>query len=160
MMEPESHYIHLESDVDFTSDYPIGVRGRIVLGLICLFLVSGFGVAMSLSPNPVGYGTHQSLGLPPCTSVSLFGIKCPTCGMTTSFSHFVRGQWISAAEANIAGLTLACLCSVMIPWGITSLCVGRLWRIEDPHRTAIWLVGSVTGLSLLQWVARILNDHV
>lgn len=143
-------------DLVLNRDYPIGTRGRVMLGLICLFLMAGFATSISLTPSPLGMGTHQGLGLPPCSIVAIFGYPCPTCGFTTSFSHFVRGQWIQAARANIAGLTLACLCFAMIPWGITSLCVGRLWRIEDPHRTALWLVGTVTGLSLVQWVVRML----
>ena len=148
-----------EQDSNLTfdrTDYPIGKRGRIILTLICLFLMAGFSVSISLTPNPAGLGTHQALGLPPCTFVSIFGYPCPTCGFTTSFSHFVRGQLIQSARANIAGLTLACMCFAMIPWGIASLCVGRLWRIEDPHRIALWLVGTVTGLSLVQWVVRMI----
>jgi hypothetical protein len=156
MTKSGPHHRPSESAVVLMSDYQVGQRGRIALALMCLFLIAGFATAVNLNPSPLGMGTHQSLGLPPCSFVTIFGVRCPTCGMTTSFSHFVRGQWMSAAQANIAGLTLACLCSVMIPWGIASLCVGRLWRIEDPHRAALWLVGSVTGLSLLQWAVRML----
>ena len=58
-----------------------------------LTLVSLLAVAGSLQPSPAGLGTHEQLGLPSCTFRWLFGMRCPSCGMTTSWSHAMRGQW-------------------------------------------------------------------
>ena len=52
-------------------------------------IVVVFGIAVWLKPDPRGFGTHQQLGLPPCTFRSLTGTNCPHCGLTTSFSWFV-----------------------------------------------------------------------
>lgn len=60
-------------------------------------------IAAILTPNSHGHGTHQQLGLPPCPSVLLFGRPCPGCGLTTSFTAFVHGQFIHAFEANPFG---------------------------------------------------------
>ena len=90
--------------------YPVARSGRWLLFGWSLFLISGFTLAWNLEPDPRGFGTHQSLGLPPCTFRALFGIPCPGCGMTTSFSHLVRGNVVQASRANIGGVLLALLC--------------------------------------------------
>lgn len=56
-----------------------------------------------LVPDPHGHGTHQQLGLPPCPSVFIFGRMCPGCGLTTSFTAFVHGDFVSAWHANAFG---------------------------------------------------------
>ena len=96
------------------SDYPVHRFGRWLLIVWSLFLVSGFALAVSLEPDPRGFGTHQRLGLPPCTFRSMFNISCPSCGMTSSFANFVRGRFRQAAEANSAGVVLAIICAVQI----------------------------------------------
>jgi hypothetical protein len=60
-------------------------------------------LALWLNPDPRGLGTHEQLGLPPCTTQALFHIPCPFCGMTTAFSLMVRGQPISAFQCQPAG---------------------------------------------------------
>jgi hypothetical protein len=79
----------------------------LVLGLLL--------TARTLDPSPLGYGTHQQLGLPPCTSVAFFGLRCPACGMTTSWSLATRGQWRSAAAANAGGLGLVLIALAYLP---------------------------------------------
>src|SRR5690242_10680262 len=43
--------------------------------------------AWRLTPSPRGLGTHQQLGLAPCTVEQWFGMRCPSCGMTTAWAH-------------------------------------------------------------------------
>jgi|GEM_PF-3243744 len=58
-------------------------------------------LAALLKPDPRGYGTHQQLGLPPCITSMMLGVKrCPGCGLTTGFAHLVRGQITSAWASN------------------------------------------------------------
>ena len=95
--------------------FPVARRGRWLLVGWSLFLIGGFALAFALKPDPRGYGTHQSLGLPPCTFRMLFGIPCPSCGMTTSFSHLMHGN-ISQAFERASGVVLAAVCAVQIPW--------------------------------------------
>lgn len=64
-------------------------------------------VAGTLHPSGSGLGTHQQLGLPPCSMRMLVGIRCPACGMTTSWSHFVRGEWVGSLAVNPGGFLLA-----------------------------------------------------
>jgi hypothetical protein len=71
--------------------------------------------------------------------------------MTTCFAHFVRGHWIAAFHANAAGLLLACVCLVQIPWSLTSAWKGRLWGIDSPEPVAIAILSTLIVASLLNW---------
>jgi hypothetical protein len=61
------------------------------------------GLSASLRPDPRGFGTHEQLGLPPCGFRACTGIPCPTCGVTTSFAHFARGEVAPAFRAQPIG---------------------------------------------------------
>jgi len=65
-----------------------------------------------LKPNPAGHGTHQQLGLPPCPSVMIFGRPCPGCGLTTSWTGVMHGQWQASWEAHPLGAFLYILFTV------------------------------------------------
>ncbi len=111
-------------------------------------------VALRLEPEPKGFGTHQQLGLPECLFRQMFGLPCPHCGMTTSFSHLVRGQVGSAMRANPMGILLAallgCLCTVMLWSGLT----GR--RAANLNGTLLARIGlTYLVMSILLWLVRI-----
>jgi hypothetical protein len=129
----------------------------VLLLLWCLFLLAGFTLAASVEPDPRGFGTHQKLwsGLRPCTFIQLFHIPCPSCGMTTCFAHFVRGQWFAAARANPAGLLLAIVCVMQIAWCGASAWMGRYWLLDDPEMTLVWVMLFLAGAALLQWGVRL-----
>lgn len=136
---------------------PIGNFGRATLLALAVALTVGFGIAILLTPDPRGFGTHQQFGLPPCTFRLLFGVPCPGCGMTTCFSHFVRGQFASAARANSAGLVLATVCALLVPWSVWSAIRGRLWMVTDPVAVAGLLIVTIGGLTVTLWVARVVS---
>ena len=128
---------------------------RLLLAAWGVFLLAGFSLAVSLTPDPDGFGTHQQLGLPPCSFQTMLGIPCPSCGMTTSFSHFVRGQWLSAAGANIGGLLLAVVCAAMLPWSFWSAARGELVGIRDPDSWLAWGVGVLTAVTVVNWLIEV-----
>lgn len=140
---------------DRRNGYVLGPAARVLLCLWSLFLVSVFSLALWLEPDPRGFGTHQRLGLPPCTFKTLFSTPCPSCGMTTSFSNFARGRIAESIQANIAGFMLALACAVQIPWSWTSLYRGRLLGIERPDRAAVWFLGAILSVGLVQWALRV-----
>ena len=74
-------------------------------GQLSLFLVwlGITAVAAYLHPDASGHGTHTQLGLPPCPSVLLFNRPCPGCGLTTSFTAFVHGDFGFAFHAHPLG---------------------------------------------------------
>jgi hypothetical protein len=99
----------LEPDVErpHTVAEPIVGWQRVLLIFTGCVLVSLLITAACLPPSANGMGTHQQLGLPPCSMVMFFDMRCPACGMTTSWAHLMRGQIVQSAHANTGGLMLA-----------------------------------------------------
>lgn len=139
-----------------TGGFPVGVRSRWLLLAWSLFLLGGFALAAGLEPDPRGFGTHQRLGLPPCTFRDVCGIPCPSCGMTTSFAHLTRGHVGQAMEANLGGTLLALACAIQIPWCWWSACRGRLVGISHPAKSLLALLLTVAGVSTADWLYRLL----
>lgn len=94
---------------------PASRRSRATAVVTMLGLLALMCIARSLEPSQAGYGTHQQLGLPPCSSVLIAGIRCPACGMTTAWSHAMRGQWVQAYQANAGGLALVMIALAAMP---------------------------------------------
>lgn len=136
-------------------DFPIGRPGRMFLVAWSLFLLGGFLLASRLEPDPRGFGTHQGLGLPPCSLRTVFGLACPSCGMTTSFAHFTRGAWGAAFRANAGGALLAVVCALQIPWCSWSAFQGRLWKVSRPAPTLAWIGLSVAAVTAVHWLLTI-----
>lgn len=134
---------------------PLAFWHRVVLGLWTLFLMAGFAFSWWLVPDPRGYGTHQQLGLPPCSFRVFFGTICPTCGGTTSFSHFIRGQWWLSIKANPAVFLFALWCASLIPWSWISIAKRRAVGIDDPAYCVAWSLIVFCVLALLQWGCKV-----
>ena len=126
----------------------------VVWGLAGLTLLL---LAVWLKPNPNGFGTHQQLGLPPCTIQYWFDIPCPSCGGTTAFAHFVRGQWGSALRANAASGLLAGLCAIGVPWSWASAWRRRYLGVRDIVLTLAVILLTLSVVAVSQWVARLMD---
>ncbi len=126
----------------------LAAAGSLLLGLLA--------AAAFLEPSPTGVGTHQQLGLPPCSFRVTMGFPCPACGMTTSWSHFVRGQFVQAAAANVGGTLLAMAAAWCGPWSLISGVRGRcLWGVPNQR---LVLAGSVSLIivTCVDWIIRLL----
>ncbi len=122
----------------------------VVLALIPLVLM-----AISLwllSPSEQGLGTHQQLGLPPCSVRVVFGMRCPACGMTTSWAHFVRGQWWQSANANPGGFLLAIYSLSFAAIALWAAIQRRLPAPEVTKTMAITLV-AIAVVTVINWLA-------
>ena len=137
--------------------YPLNRSGRVLISLWCLFLISGFGLAAWLKPDQRGFGTHQQLGLPPCSFQETTGLPCPSCGMTTCFSHFVRGQWIQSTRSSVTGFLLALVCAVQIPWFAVCLRKNCLWGVRETGMLALGVIGCLYAVGASEWFVRYLQ---
>jgi hypothetical protein len=106
----------------------------------------------SVSGEPLTQGTHLQLGLPPCNFLVMSGFPCPSCGMTTSFSLLMHGDLVASWQANSAGMVLALLGVVSIPWCLAVGLAGKLWwftRLENGLLAGLFVSLVVT---LGRWV--------
>ena len=74
---------------------------------VALMSVVLLSVAFILNPSREGVGTHRQLGLPECGWILAADVPCPTCGMTTAWSHTVRDEFPTAFMTQPLGLILA-----------------------------------------------------
>ena len=112
------------------------------------------GLALWLTPSAQGYGTHQQLGLPPCSLIQLTGRRCPACGMTTAWAHVVRGEFVSAVRANSGGVLLSLLALAGAPWLLGSAFQGRWWGWRPTDRNLLAGSLAVLGVILFDWFLR------
>lgn len=125
------------------------------LVLLAVALLTPLAVARRLTPNSAGLGTHQQLGLPPCTVVWYFGMRCPSCGMTTSWSLAARGRFLAACQANAGGFLLAITSAIVGPWALVSGLRGR-WLWGPPGDRLLSAVAVIiVGVTLVDWYVRV-----
>lgn len=84
---------------------------KIAICCACLWVLAK---AAQVQPDARGFGTHESLGIEPCSYLRATGEPCISCGMTTAFAHTIRFQWWRAFLASPAGLLL-CLLAILTP---------------------------------------------
>jgi hypothetical protein len=108
-------------------------------------------VAVSLSPNAQGLGTHRALGLAECGFLRQTGLPCIACGMTTSFSWFVRGNFIASIYIQPMGALLAALSCMAVWAGAWISITGRpAHRLLSSFSSRRILIGML-GFALAAW---------
>jgi hypothetical protein len=127
---------------------------RICGVLLVVGICSGFLLAIWLSPNPAGLGTHQQLGLPPCTTRLLLGIRCPACGMTTSWANLFEGNLFAAAAASCSGVMLAGVAVACLPVGTEMVRRGQIPRNRTLRQLTFALIGVAT-VAIVEWACRV-----
>lgn len=127
---------------------PISGRGRagaLGLSLLCAAILA---VAAWLRPDPRGHGTHEQLGMLPCSFVLVSGLPCPTCGMTTAFSLMMHGHPLASILAQPAGAALCLATMALCLYSAWMAASGRMhwinWDLLGPVRLAL-----VTGVFFL-----------
>lgn len=128
---------------------------RVLLAAFALALATVLVLARWLEPDPRGFGTHTQLGLWPCAFKATTGRPCPTCGMTTSFAWFARGELVRAWQANPVGILLAPTCLALIPWLLLASARASPWPFRDLEYPLVGLSVAVVASTLISWTVRI-----
>ncbi len=111
--------------------------------------------AAFLTPDPQGHGTHTQLGLPPCGFLVYTGIPCPGCGLTTSFTNMIRGNFTQATMANAFGVPLFLVSFFTIPIAFVGL-VKNLPVVDTLDRLQFEKVAILLALtSIVVWTIRV-----
>ena len=143
---------NMQSEQTATPPRRASWRYRLISALAGAGCLSLLLVAASLEPSPTGTGTHQQLDMPACGFLQRTALPCPTCGMTTAFSHTVRGRIVSALKVQPAGTALALVCMIAVIMAIYINLSGRrpdlFWMAMHWRK---FFYGGV-GLFLLSWL--------
>ena len=131
---------------------------RLTSAIVAAVAIGVLVVAWMLQPAPGGLGTHRQLGLPACGWIASADLPCPTCGMTTAFSHAARGSLLSSFRTQPLGMILALGTAIVAIAGVWTAGTGSmlapfLGAMIGPR--AGWTIGI---LLLLAWGWKIL-DH-
>jgi hypothetical protein len=143
-------YIHTQAPDELLSaggerEGRVRLRGAIVAGA-CFGAIA---LAVSLTPDPSGYGTHRQLGLPACSYRVNTGRPCPHCGLTTSVCAAFHGRLGLAFRAQPFGIVLAAALAVLAFAGFREVMTGRpfLHRL----RPGWWWAAAALGGTFVGW---------
>ncbi len=120
-------------------------------------IVAVLGLAAILTPDERGLGTHQQLGLPPCMTETVFGIPCPFCGMTTSFSHMAHGQIAEAITVQPAGALGFVVAAALALGCIVTVATGTAPTKWKAVRHSPYLYAIAGVIIATAWVYKVLS---
>jgi hypothetical protein len=121
------------------------------------------GVAAWLTPADGGHATHLQLGLGRCTFLTLTGVPCPMCGMTTTFSLLAHLHPLVAIRTQPFGVVLFAMTVSAFAIAVSEVVYPtdrwrRLWKTVEPYENmlaTLFLLGMGVG-----WMWKILVMRV
>jgi hypothetical protein len=130
-------------------------RSRFLAAALGAGLFAVLAVASLLPPDPRGLGTHQQLGLPPCTFLTVMGIRCPACGMTTAWANVMHGRPVEALRASASGTLLAAV-AIACGSGALAIAIRGKWLAWQPAETTIAIVAvGLATIVIVEWAFRV-----
>ena len=124
---------------------------RLFALLIAFGCLTPLILAAYLPPSPDGLGTHTQLGLAECHWYRTTGLPCPSCGMTTSWAWFARGNLVASLYIQPMGTVLALIAAGCFWGGLYVAITGR------PIYRLLWLFPgryyfvALLGFAILAW---------
>lgn len=145
--EPSSATAEVPRGIDRLANLAWGTLGALPL------LTAG----LLLTPSSQGMGTHQQLGLPPCTFLFLTNFPCPFCGMTTSWTHAAHGQVLESILTQPMGFAFFAIDLGLVVWILGLALLGRAQFRPERFLTSIPRPMWWSGLSLtvVAWMYKI-----
>lgn len=137
-------------------DGGFSIKDRLIYLTVPVVSSTAILLGRMVTPSPDGVGTHQQLGLPACLMLTLTGIPCPSCGLTTSFSHAAHLEFSQAMHVQPFGLLIFLLAVASIP--ISILIMTRQKPFSDLlfSRSANLLMYSLLSLYIVSWIYKII----
>jgi hypothetical protein len=133
----------------------LSVGGRLLAAGVAVCCLAVLITACTITPAGEGFGTHTQLGLAPCGMLASTGIPCMTCGYTTSFSHFVRGNLLSSLFVQPGATVLATLTAAAVWIGGYVAATGRPAHRLLRRLPFGWTVATLSAVFLGAWAWKI-----
>ncbi len=127
----------------------------ILLALAMASLVVFVAFALFVEPDARGFGTHEQLGLPPCRTIEWWGVPCPGCGVTTSFTLAAHGDFRGALRTQPFGAVLGVLVPLVALWSFAVHVRGRDLRRELSRALRPRVVIVLVALFLGAWIYKL-----
>lgn len=129
----------------------------LVVGLAFFGLLVPLALGLLLEPDARGHGTHEQLGMRPCLAMQELGIPCPGCGVTTSVTLAVQGEWWRSATTQPLGPILILAALLFFLWTLQGLLRG--WDLGEKVKDVSWLRWSLGGsaLVLAAWIYKLVQ---
>lgn len=124
-------------------------------GVVIAVATAILGIARYLRPSARGFGTHEQLGLPACTFLTLTGIPCPSCGLTTSFAYAAHWHWLDSFVTQPFGFLAFCLTALSIPLALYLLYRRVVWEQLVHARATNRTIYVLLVIYLLSWCYKI-----
>lgn len=151
-MVPSIHY-----EAKFSTRQRVALA--LVAGVFALLLVT----AARLEPNSSGLGTHKQLGFSDCFVLRQWGVRCPSCGMTTAWARMLDGNLRGAVAANAGGVLLALAAIAAVPWLLASASRGQWCYLRPTASVVLPAIAVLALVVLLDWMRHtglaLLLDH-
>jgi len=125
------------------------LRGAIIAAACWAVLA----LSWSLTPRAAGFGTHEQLGLPPCSFLARTGYPCPSCGLTTSIAAMSRGRLLAAFNAQPFGVILFAAIAFFAVAATVQCLTGR--DVVSALRPGTWWAFAALGGMLGGWGLKI-----
>lgn len=85
----------------------------------------------------------------------MFGVRCPSCGMTTSWAHFANGSFVAAARSNFGGAMLAVYALGCVATGAQMMRSGRT-PSDGAIRYGTITLAAIALVTLVEWGVRLM----
>lgn len=82
-------------------------------------------------------------------------MRCPSCGMTTSWSLTARGDWGAAARANPAGLLLFVQALCTAPYWLWIGIRGFRFQSQAFAFGSLALLATAFFVAIVDWIAKV-----
>jgi len=133
----------------------LGVFARVLNLAIAIGCLATLLIAFRLTPKPGGVGTHTALKMQECAWLYRIGIPCPSCGMTTSFSWYARGNIAASVYVQPFGFVLALIVTIVFWVSLYAAISAKAVTALLDRLSAKYTWGTILILAMGAWAWKI-----